>query len=138
MKKRFMVLVFIFLVILLAGCQNQDAVKMTWEKKHSIRMEAISGVDLQMSDGSSISLPQEEMARYMNVLSSGVFDKGQLNIRPADYTVELTLKDGKKRGLSIWLSDGTNLFTDHEDSGHYILDEKARTTMMEILNEIDE
>lgn len=138
MEKRFMVLVFILLVILLAGCQNQDTAKMTWGKKHLISIEDSSGVNLQMADGTILSLPQEEMARYMNALGSGVFDKGQLDIRPADYTVELTLKDGKKRGLSVWLSDGTNLFTDHEDTGHYILDEKARTIMIEILNKIDE
>ncbi len=131
MKKRFMI--FIFLVILLAGCQNQNAANMTWGKKHSISIEGISGVDLHRSDGSKITLQQEEMARYMKAVGSGVFDKGQLDMRPADYTVELTLKDGEKRELSVWLSDGANLFTDHEDTGHYILDEKAKTTMMEIL-----
>lgn len=136
MKKIFMV--FIFLVILLTGCQNQDTANMTWGNKHSISIEDVSGVDLQMGDGTVITLPQEEMVRYLNAISSGIFDKGQLDIRPADYAAELTLKNGEKRELFVWISDGSNLFTDHEDTGHYILDEKAKATMMEILNEKEE
>lgn len=135
MKKWFMV--FIFLVILLAGCQNQDSANMTWGNKHSISTEDIIGINIQMTDGSNITLSQEEIIRYMNAISTGVFDKGQLDIRPADYTAELILKSGEKKELSLWISDGSNLFTDHEDTGHYILDEKARATI-EILNEIEE
>lgn len=131
-------MVFIFLVILLIGCQNQDAADVTWGSKHSISIEDISRVDLQMGDGTVITLPQEEMVRYLDAISSGIFDKGQLDIRPADYAAELTLKNGNKRGLSVWISDGSNLFMDHEDPGHYILDEKAKATMMEIVNEKEE
>lgn len=126
----------IFLLILLMGCQDNHVSKDTWGSKQNISMEDISEIEIQKKEDSDVILPEQEINSFMNAINRGVYDAGKLDIGPSDYTVEINLKSGNTKELSIWVAEGGNLFTDHDESGHYKLGLSELTQIREILDEV--
>lgn len=131
MKKTLMVL--FLLAAFLFGCQHHSTESNTWGNRHNLSSSDISTIKIQETSGLQAILPEEEITGFLNVVSSGVFNQGQLDIRPPDYVAEVRLIGGDTRNLSLWLDEGTNLFTDG-GNGHYTLtDGKAEAELRRML-----
>ncbi|MFD1176010.1 hypothetical protein ACFQ3W_06765 [Paenibacillus puldeungensis] len=128
--------ILIFLALLLTGCQKNTSDHDTWGNKHNINTGDISEIVIQNVKGTDVILPQKEIISFMKAINGGRYNIGKLDIRPPDYSVKITLKNGKTRGLSIW---GADLFVDHDDNGHYqfVLSENERTKVTDILNKAE-
>lgn len=127
--------IFIFLALLLTGCQNMASDHDTWGTKHNINTGDISEIVIQNVEGTVVSLSQQEITSFIKAIKGGIYDNGKLDIRSPDYSVRITLKSGKTKELSIW---GTDLFVDHDDHGHYqfVFNENERAKVTDILNKL--
>lgn len=133
MKKISVMLLLIAFLIL--GCQNSDPNDENWGSKHLVRSGDIIQIAIEDRDEANRTLSPTELQDFMNIIHDGEYEIGQLDIGPADIVVEMALKNGETKKLSLWINQGEDLFVDHDDNGHYklLLDEDERNTLIEIL-----
>jgi len=133
MKKISVMLLFITFLIL--GCQNNDTKDENWGSKHLIRSGDIIDIIIKNKEEANRTLSPTELQDFMKIIHDGVYETGQLDIGPADNVVEIAMKNGGTKKLSLWMNESEDLFVDHDDNGHYklLLDEDERNTLIEIL-----
>ncbi|MCM3496889.1 hypothetical protein M4D52_25915 [Paenibacillus lactis] len=129
-------MMFLLMAFLILGCQNNDTKDDNWGSNHLIRSGDIIDIIIKDKDEANRTLSPTELQDFMNIIHGGVYEIGQLDIGPADNVVEMAMKSGETKKLSLWLNQGEDLFVDHDDNGHYklLLDEDERNKLIDILH----
>lgn len=125
-------MLLILTISLILGCQNNDVSNQG--NTTSIKVNDINEINILQEQSSYPISSHQEKIEFINAVNNGVYNHGKLDIRPSDYTVNITLVNGEIRGFSFWVIDGADLFIDHSRAGHYKLNEKDRLKILEIIS----
>lgn len=134
MRKSFLLLCLTLLFIMgLGGCTSSES-KGNPEGQIKVEIQNIASIQILEADLPLATLSDvPSFEGFAQAITTAEYDRGQLDIAPRDYGVNVVMEDGTSEAFSVWiLGANTGLFTKSGQSGHYRLSDNSKNDLLDL------